>query len=276
MNPLGNKAMLVRLSVHCWFGKKIDRKAAAAAASSLQISGGSDEYYKYLVPKAAFAPIQDTVARLRAFHHWATFPWFDNGLRVLPGKMFFTYRNKIDEFKTEFANNVETFIGEYEAHKQFAAANRAALYDPHDYPSIDELRETFRIETNVMPVPESDFRLDLDPDTLEQLKQQMINDQKEVLARNVQELSAQLFVRLTQMQKMCSAEPPKIYEATITRLIDCAEMAQNLNITNDPRLVAIVSSTLSNLNIDPNALRLDPQARERTAKACKDILELYL
>lgn len=276
MNPLGNKAMLVRLSVHCWFGKKIDRKAATAAADSLQISGGSDEYYKYLVPKPAFAPIQDTVARLRAYHHWATFPWFDNGLRVLPGKMFFSYRDSIDNFRSEFDARVDEFVSNYETHKEFAAANRAALYDPRDYPSIDELRATFRIETNVMPVPDSDFRLDLDPETLNQLKQQMLDDQKEVLERNVRELSAQLFSRLTQMEKMCKTEPAKIYEATITRLIDCAEMAQNLNITNDPRLAAVVSATMTNLNIDPNTLRHDPQARERCAKACKDILELYL
>lgn len=277
MNPLANKAMLVRLSVHSWYGRKIDRKAAAAAAASLQIDGGTDEYYKYLVPKTAFKWINECVTRMRAYHHWATFPWFDDGLRVLPGKSFFDYRTRITEFKQEFEGAVDLFINDYESYKQFAQANRQAIFDPKDYPTPDELRNMFRIETNFMPVPDGDFRLDLDPATLAELKQAALADQQRVVEENTKELLVQLQTRILQMQKMCETQPTRIFDATVARLVDCCEMARALNITNDGRLAAIVGACLTQMgNIDPDILRVDPQARARVSATCKDILELFL
>ena len=276
MNPLATKAMLVRLSVHSWYGKKIDRKAAAAAAASLQIDGSTDEYYKHLVPKQAFRELSDIIVRLRAYHHWATFPWFDNGLRVLPGKIFFEYRGRIDTYKNEFSEAVGRFVADYETYKTFAANNRASIYDPKDYPDVEDLRAMFRIEMNVMPIPENDFRVDLDPQTLDELKRQLVSDQQDVLQRNLTELLTNLQTRILALKAMCIKDPPKIYDATVARVIDCAEMAQNLNLTNDGRLTAVASTALSHLNVDPNILRADPEARKRVVSACNDILELYL
>lgn len=269
--------MLVRLSVHSWYGKKIDRKAAAAAAASLQIDGGSDEYYKYLVPKTAFRPLNDCVTRLRAYHHWATFPWLDNGLRVLPGKSFFEYRAKVTQYKDEFENAVEQFIRDYENYKEFAQANRQALFDPDDYPATADLREQFKIDTHFMPVPDGDFRLDLDPATLEELKQAALADQQRVLDENTKELLLQLQTRILQMKKMCTNDPVRIFEATVARLDDCCEMAGALNITSDGRLAAIVGACNTHLcHTPPETLRTDPQARARIITACDDILELFL
>lgn len=277
MNPLANKAMLVRLSVHSWYGRKIDRKAAAAAAASLQIDGGTDEYYKYLVPKTAFKNINECVTRMRAYHHWATFPWFDDGLRVLPGKSFFDYRNRISEFKTEFESAVDLFINDYEGYKQFAQANRQAIFDPKDYPTPDELKDMFRIEMNFMPVPDGDFRLDLDPGTLEELKRAALADQQRVVEENTKELLTQLQLRILQMQKMCETQPTRIFDATVTRLVDCCEMTMALNIMNDGRLAAVVGACNTQLcNTDPDTLRADPLARARISTTCKDILELFL
>ena len=278
MNPLSSKAMLVRMSIHSWSGKKLDRNAASAAGRELNFVAGDDRYVKYLVPKSTLDPLTRMHTVVRAYHQWATFPWYDDGLRVLPSAGYFKYCNWIHEHRDLQQEMVEDFIRDYDTHKAYAKANRAALYKEEDYPAPEELRELFGIELNFLPFPEADdFRVQMDAETMRQLKESIEAEHVRVVTQNISTLRTKLEDKLSRVALMCSPANlnPRIYDSTIEALVTTCEMVEGLNITNDATLAATVSACNSWLNkVSPETLRTDPAVRERAYEAAMEIKEM--
>lgn len=276
MNPLTRKAMLVRMSIHSWRGRKIDRNAAKAAAAAMNIEVGGDEYYKFLVPKHAFKPIMNLHTTIRLYHASLTFPWFDDGLRVLPAAKFFEYTQRMHAFKDEQASFVEEFLGNYEQYKAYARANRQLVFNEKDYPSIDELRSSFSVELNFLPFPDAnDFRVDLDPETLNELKAQVVSEQSRVIELHRDEMIGRLSLKLYRLWDMCDGSTVRIYDSTLETFKETVEMAEDLNVMEDAKIKTIVAACKSWLtSVDPETLRNSPETRGRVVDAAKEILEI--
>lgn len=276
MNPLSRKAMLVRLSIHSWRGRKIDRAAATAAAKALNIKAEGDEYYKYLVPKKAFAGIIGLHSTIRLYHADMTFPWFDDGIRVLPSAKFFEYMKQIHGFRDTQDRIVDHFLQSYDQYKEYARANRQAMFSEKDYPSKDELRESFSVELSFLPFPEAnDFRVDLAPEVLEELKGQIVNEQTRVIEQHREEMLFRLQAKLQRLDDMCAHPNPRIYDATLETFKESVEIAESLNIMDDLTIKAVVTACKTWLtSVDPETLRNSPETRQRVVAAVQEILEI--
>ena len=276
MNPLTRKAMLVRMSIHSWRGRKIDRNAAKAAAAAMNIEVGGDEYYKFLVPKPAFKPIMNLHTTIRLYHASLTFPWFDDGLRVLPAAKFFEYTQRMHVLKDEQNKYVEEFLSNYEQYKAYARANRQLVFNEKDYPSIDELRDSFSVELNFLPFPDAnDFRVELDSETLNELKAQVVSEQSRVIKLHRDEMLGRLTLKLYRLWDMCEAPTVRIYDATVDTFKETVEMAENLNVMEDSKIKTVVAACKTWLtSINPETLRNRPEIRGRVVDAAKEILEI--
>lgn len=277
MSELATKTLLVCLSVHAWRGKKINRDAAEKAAVALGATPSSDEFYTHLVPKDAHKALRSYSAALRLTHWRYTFPWLDNGARLLPSSAYFRYCQEMHELRDQYLGAADDFCAAYGRYKEFAQANRGALFREEDYPTAEEVRSQFAVDVTFLPFPNvADFRVDIGEEEVKKLKEQLAAQQKAMMEFGIDELRSRLQTRLSAIETMTTpGSGRRIHSGVLSAFNEAVEITKLLNVTNDPTLAAVVSACNSWLTtVSAETLRNNTAATERAYQAAKEILEM--
>ncbi len=276
-----SSAVLVEMNISVWTANKLDKSATEKVVSDNAAVQNAAQVRKNLMAGTTLRKdIADYAAGCRLWHNTRTLPWADKGARLLSTSLFMDYKSEANVRRDTFNKMVDTFIQQYPSLVQTANNYLGTLFNPEDYPSVDEVRDKFGFRLVFSPVPESgDFRLQVAEQDLNDLRQQYETNFNDRLAEAMREPWDRLHKLLTGMsEKLTDVEgedesKKRYHDTLITNAQSLCSLLTHLNVTKDAKLEqARRDLELTMLGADIDAIKESPEVR----KGMKDKLDAIL
>lgn len=276
----------------CWTAHKIDQDATEQTLNNYQAFEGAGRFNKALIDKAHLGTLRKIIQDARKYWHSVTLPWGNEGSRILPGAKIFEFESKMREFQRVFEEEYDKLEANYASIVDEQKKILGNMYNPDDYPSIEELRQKFGFENGKLGIKveisgiesTDDIRLDMTEPLINRLKNQAAEEEREkiieatrdIYRRLVQKLSAMVErLEATKMDKKTNDEVyAKFKNATITNLVEILKLVPLLNIAGDETLNEVSRQLSEKLaDIDPVYIRNDEQIRKEVVATGKKAME---
>lgn len=273
MSIIAERTMLVSLTISQFTGWKRDKKGTKAVARAYEVDEKIGNYNKTIISRDKLAVIQALAMRIRQYHWEMTLPWLDDGMRLLPTDLYFDYIAKMSEFKSEFTNLVNEFIVAYPELIEEAKKNQKALFNPHDYPHPEDLRNKFAFTFNLLPAPDAnDFRCKMEDEAIEEIKEKLttqINDAHMIAVRDLWQRVSDVVGR---MIDRLSKDKPRFGESMLSDMEALCGIMSKLNYMRDPDLDFVTRKMEDRLlKHSKEVLRDNAEIRREVVDAAKEI-----
>ena len=281
---ISSSAVLVELNISVWTANKLDKGATDIVLASNSASSGSAQVRKNLMAGTdKRKKIADYAARARLYHNQTTLSWSDKGARLLPTSLFMDYKSNMNVYQSNMTTMIEDFYANYADLIDLAKHHMGALFNPYDYPSIEELRSKFGFRLVFSPLPEGgDFRLDIpkaDMDELGEQYESAFNDRLKDAMREPWEKLHKNLVHIS--EKLTDIEgdddsKKRYHDTLITNAQELCGLLTHLNITKDPLLEnARRSLELTMLGVDIEDIKEHAEVRQSVKTKVDDILKKF-
>lgn len=279
---LGDRAVLVNLSIRQWSAAKSDKKVNREVAQNHGSAEEMGNYRKSLVARDAIKKYTELAGIIRTEHYKLTLPWGDNGDRILTAKGYFDYSNNFRKRQQEIEAIWDEFCANYPQYIEEAKAKLNGLFDAKDYPEVTAIRGKFSIKLEVTPVPQSDdFRVHLGADEVSHLRQQLEQDAADRTQRAMADVWDRMKtviaamrdrLNLYNVRKDGTVEHP-FRDSIVTNISDLLQIIPILNLTGDPNVTQFAQAMNDDLTrYSPDTLREAEYARKDTAARADEIL----
>lgn len=285
------KTMLLQLSIGQWTTKRKDVNATAAVRREFSTDSDSGIFQKALVSPKYTKPITEAVSELRGWHDANTLPWLYAGWRIIPTRHHSAYMQGYRTRAAFFHKRVSDFLREYDSAKYQATTSLGGLFDPADYPPVDELRGRYYVELTPQPFPATaDWRADLAENEMSIIRAKAEKTVRGGLQAAQGEAINRLFEALATLASKLKMQPGRkgadgkaernadgetaiFRDGRLDSFRDLLETLPGLNLFDDPNFAALIAETDARLgDLEPETLRADPVARAMAAGAADDIL----
>jgi hypothetical protein len=281
---ISSSAVLVELNISVWTANKLDKGATEAVLSNNSASKDSAQVRKNLMAGTdKRKKISDYAAKARLYHNQTTLSWSDKGARLLPTSLFMDYKQNMNVYQQNMNTMIEDFYANYADLIDLAKHHMGDLFNPYDYPSIEELRNKFGFRLVFSPLPEGgDFRLDIpkaDMDELGQQYESAFNDRLKDAMREPWEKLHKTLIHIS--EKLTDIEgddetKKRYHDTLITNAQELCGLLTHLNVTKDPLLEnARRSLELTMLGVDIEAIKESPDVRSSVKAKVDDILSKF-
>jgi hypothetical protein len=281
---ISSSAVLVELNISVWTANKLDKGATDIVLASNSASSGSAQVRKNLMAGTdKRKKIADYAARARLYHNQTTLSWSDKGARLLPTSLFMDYKQNMNVYQSNMNTMIDDFYANYADLIDLAKHHMGALFNPYDYPSIEELRSKFGFRLVFSPLPEGgDFRLDIpkaDMDELGEQYESAFNDRLKDAMREPWEKLHKNLVHIS--EKLTDVEgdedtKKRYHDTLITNAQELCGLLTHLNITKDPMLEnARRSLELTMLGVDIEDIKEHAEVRQSVKSKVDDILKKF-
>jgi hypothetical protein len=265
------KSMLVDLTIHRWTATKHDR-AVSAEIEKTHSAHDAGRYNKQLIDKAHLKLIDELGNEIRKYHYHHTLPWTDKGARLLPSKLFFDYRDGLNSLKHQRQSAVNDFLKIYPDLVQAARVRLNTMFQPEDYPSVNDLRTAFGVELEIMPVPDAgDFRVDIAKDAQDEVREQIMASLRSRQDKAVKDIWVRVRETVGNVVKQCSNPKGRIYDSLMDNVLSLSTVIDGLNITGDVVLEQI-GRELRELHTEPELVRNFQNVRAAVSAKAEQIL----
>jgi hypothetical protein len=281
---IASSAVLVELNISVWTANKLDKGATDTVLASNSASKDSAQVRKNLMAGTdKRKKIADYAAKIRLYHNQTTLSWSDKGARLLPTSLFMDYKSNMNVYQRNMTTMIDDFYANYADLIDLAKHHMGDLFNPYDYPSIDELRNKFGFRLVFSPLPEGgDFRLDIpkaDMDELGEQYESAFNDRLKDAMREPWEKLHKTLVHIS--EKLTDVEgddetKKRYHDTLITNAQELCGLLTHLNVTKDPMLeTARRSLELTMLGVDIDAIKESPDVRSSVKAKVDDILKKF-
>lgn len=281
---IASSAVLVELNISVWTANKLDKGATDTVLASNSASKDSAQVRKNLMAGTdKRKKIADYAAKIRLYHNQTTLSWSDKGARLLPTSLFMDYKQNMNVYQRNMTTMIDDFYANYADLIDLAKHHMGDLFNPYDYPSIDELRNKFGFRLVFSPLPEGgDFRLDIpkaDMDELGQQYESAFNDRLKDAMREPWEKLHKTLVHIS--EKLTDVEgddetKKRYHDTLITNAQELCGLLTHLNVTKDPMLESARRSLeLTMLGVDIDAIKESPDVRSSVKAKVDDILKKF-
>jgi len=281
---IASSAVLVELNISVWTANKLDKGATDSVLASNSASKDSAQVRKNLMAGTdKRKKIADYAAKVRLYHNQTTLSWSDKGARLLPTSLFMDYKQNMNVYQRNMTTMIEDFYANYADLIELSKHHMGDLFNPYDYPSIEELRNKFGFRLVFSPLPEGgDFRLDIPKADMEELGQQYesaFNDRLKDAMREPWEKLHKTLIHIS--EKLTDVEgddetKKRYHDTLITNAQELCGLLTHLNVTKDPMLeTARRSLELTMLGVDIEAIKESPDVRSSVKAKVDDILKKF-
>ncbi len=275
MPRLNEKAVLAQLSLSMWTARKLDKRVTREAIAAHGAADQAGRFNKVLLPMCdTLEDVHSAGREVRRFFYENTLDWGLEGTRLLPSANYLNFMSDLRKRKDDWTHLVRNFSRDYDSFVQEAKKSLGTMFDPADYPDPSAIKEKFSINVNIMPVPDTDFRVDLPDSEIEDMKRSV-----EARVVEAQELAMRdVWKRLHEVVQKAHeklADPNAIFrDSLIENVRELCAILPRLNVMDDPaleeaRLAAIAAIGAYN----PDTLRHDPRLRSSKATEAKAVLD---
>lgn len=271
---LNDRALLVQLNISQWTARKYDKKTTKEVTDAHGTTTAAGRFNKALLPmNTLLENIHKKTTYIRTKYYDNTLPWGLDGTQMLPTSNYLAFVSEFRKEKGEWESLVQTFIGNYDQLKLDAQRILGSLYDAADYPSWDDLKDKFKMDMAVFPVPSTDFRVSIGSEELTRIQQDVERRVKNAEQAAVKDVWNRLYERVKHMAEKL-ADPKAIFrDSLVENAREQCDMLTRLNFTDDPNLEDMRRQVEASLLKHPEALRNDPDLRRDTAAEAKAIMD---
>lgn len=265
--PYGNM-MAAGLHVSVWTGVKVDDSATQELLEARRADGDAGKFSKLLVPKKLLRGLDNAHGAARREFRRLTLP-FDHGMGLVTGEMFDQFRGTMTAHKHNFEAEASKFVDQvYPAVLAEAQVRMAGLYDARDFPSQDELRQKFRFQLTIFPVPHAaELKLQGVSEAVEaELRTQYEGQLEEHLQEARREVWERVLEPATRFAEVMAEADRPFRATTVEKLREIVDMAPRMCLTPDPALQETCDRLRRLLTgIDAEVLRENGSVRGDTA-----------
>jgi hypothetical protein len=276
---ISSSAMLVELNISVWTGRKFDKVVSQEIDTAKQTTTRAGNYHKNLIAdEPIFTNIGKFQGNARTYHYHATMPWSDSGMRLLTTPMYFDYHKTVSQMEMDFDNLVIMALNDYPNMILRAKHRLGDLFNEHDYPDVDDLRNKYRFSVKFSPVPTvGDWRVDVGNEA-----QQVLNESyAEAYSANLELAYKDIWTRtheaLLNMSSKLSGNNKQIFrDSLVSNVKDMVDLLDKFNVTDDPKMKEAKAKIQSALvGITPDALREDDDLRLDTKSKVDELLKEF-
>jgi len=249
--------------------------------SSAQVEVDADKNLirvtKTLLDSPELQAIRTLDGEVRHFLYDMSLP-FEVGIHLLPLGLVEGVDEKLREFKGKRGELVESFLNAYPRLCQEAAGRLRTLYNPADYPPVDEVRSHFTFNWQYVSYGV--------PDQLREISAQIFHEEREkavvtmseacseiqqVMRASLLELVGHLRDRLADQE---DGKPERLRESTVQKLRDFLGTFDLRNVVNDQELKEQVERARALLvGTTTDAIRNTTELRSRVRGGMADIAD---
>jgi hypothetical protein len=271
---LSERAMLVHLSGHQWTGRKKDKKVTQNVCVLENAALDAGAWWTYLVPQKELQPINTAWGRVYRRFNDLTLPWLDGGLRILPSDMYMKFRDEIKQPIADYDKAVDVFLKRWPTIVANSPRRLGKLQPGQRLPTVDQLKDKFYIQQDILPVPEmADFRINVGDEEAKDIRSEVASTIKAGTTKATQELWSRLSELVNDVAETMGKRDKKFRDTIITKLKTFCELVPKYNIMDNSELEDIRRDTMDKLaELDPEDLREIPNHRKKASKDAKAIL----
>lgn len=233
---LANKAILAKLSISRYAARIQDKESRKIIAKTF---GSAIE--ATLVSKKLLDPRDPIVARvssainaIKAYHRINTVPWDYDGTGILRSIKYSKYAQNMRQLFDEYFEAVKEYIKAFLSLKKNAETFLGNLYDDNDYPSEHELNHKFKIDLEILPIPQAgDFRVDLPIEDMKEIEKNLVDAENKKMAEAMAKLSRRLYDPVKHMVEELTKEKSRIHRSLIGNIEKIVEVLPDLNLLED-------------------------------------------
>lgn len=247
--------------------------------STSQIEADADKdllrVSKHLVDSAELKAIGRFDGEIRRFLYNICLP-FEVGIHLLPIAALQTVESRLRQFAEDRKQLVTAFIAAYPSLCQDAAKRLRGLYNPADYPPVEDIAREFGFSWQYVS-----FGV---PDQLKSISREVWEEEREKAAQRMAEASAEIQVVLREsmaklVQHMADrlkegpdGKPLRFKESTVSNLVEFLTNFEFRNVTDDKELQALAAQARQILQgVSVDELRTTGDLRVRVQQGIADI-----
>ena len=287
---LATSAVLVNAEVSVWSATKQDRVISNEVTTAKKADHSAGRYVKNLL---ADDPTHKQLLNYRqTVYNWlrrSTYDW-NGSLRLLPVVNLPKFKAEFQQHEKSYFALRDEFLGKYPQIVSNMAFKQGDMFDRNEYPSVDQIKDKFRIRLYVAEVPQSDYRCAIAQDLAEDLKttyQKQVND--EIVPQVMADIANQFMEVMESISHCCGVDEigtstdgevktkkRKIYETTVDKAKDLCNTFRAFNLTNDEALAKASASLEKVLSgVSAEDIRESDAVRESVKQGVDDILEKF-
>jgi hypothetical protein len=275
-----NAGLLASVQISVWEGMKLDKKSLEELKKLHGASGDIGRVNINLLTghDGLLRDTHSAFFSVRTRHYELTLPWVSDphaprqrGPRLLSHLLFEQYVKELSVLKKAAIDLLEgTFLPAYPGLVQGAQGNLGTIAQGFHYPTVDEIRKSFRVHFDFEPIPEGAGFRGLDGHTLDQLGKLLAKKQE----RQVAEATRAMWVETRARIEALIAATKKPNAATVGNVRELLTLLPGWNITGNPA-VSEVAQDIDELlsGIEAEDLRKDEKLRSDTAASARKIVD---
>ena len=287
---LATSAVLVNAEVSVWSATKQDRVISNEVTTAKKADHSAGRYVKNLL---ADDPTHKQLLNYRqTVYNWlrrSTYDW-NGSLRLLPVVNLPKFKAEFQQHEKSYFALRDEFLNRYPTIVSNMAFKQGDMFDRNEYPSVDQIKDKFRIRLYVAEVPQSDYRCAIAQDLADDLKttyQKQVND--EIVPQVMADIANQFMEVMESISHCCGVDEigtstdgevktkkRKIYETTVDKAKDLCNTFRAFNLTNDAELAKASASLEKVLSgVSAEDIRESDAVRESVKQGVDDILEKF-
>ena len=282
--PLARKATLCLVSTSCYTARRLDKRVTTETNERYHADPAAGRFNKLILPAECLKELTEIIGEARTLFYSLTLPWCDEGPRVLPNANYSKFADAFRPLQRKFDAAADKFARAYPDYVEESKKLLNGMWKAEDYPSPAHIRGKFQLKMQILPFPDSsDFRADLDDDTLADIKAEIeASSSTDTALKNVGERITEV---VGHMAKKLAEYRGKDYQrkpgetrsfftdSLVENVRELADLLPAFNLTDDPKLNEIAARISKELCVeDADTLRENGEARKSVQKSADEIV----
>lgn len=289
---IATSAVLLDLHISAWTGRKRDKKTTAEVNANKQAQSdkASSVIKNLMADDKELDALRAFAQTTRLWLNARTLTWSDGGTRLLPSSLIFEVTGELTARAAEYEKMADAFVDGYALKVSAAAFKLGQLFDRAEFPPVQAVRRKFAMWYTMTPVPTSgDFRVDVQNDVSEMLRQQYEQHAQTLVADIMREPWQRVYDSVTHIQERMNAvlefeskgeddtrRRPKLFQSMLDNAAEQVALLDKLNVTGDPKLADCAQrmrDMLSRVSIE--SLRESRELQESVRTKTQEILDTF-
>jgi hypothetical protein len=244
-----NANLLYRPSISLWEARKKDKAKSIEVNEGAGAVVGAANVNKQLLPDSKeLLAIQKWRNGFRQYIYDNTATWLDDGWRIAGVARHMDFMSEVGDRIRTGEGLVDEFMACYAQEIEHAKFTLNTMFNPADYPGVQEVRAKFRFTVDVMPMPTSeDFRIvdGIPQGEVDKLVAIATTETEKRIADAMKESYGRLYTVVTKMantlEQYGDKTIKKFNDSLVDNIAELVDVMPSLNLTDDPHLKALTA-----------------------------------
>jgi hypothetical protein len=267
---LSRDAILVRLRITQLGVLTSSKTVTSAAAESLEADKASVKGYVQVIQWTVLGPLNRVYTAAKAYFKEKTLPWSED-FRILPITSYQEFMSEMRKYEQEYLDEAQKVISQRdELVQNYLERVGPSVAEDVPFPSVEKMDSAFAFETEETPLPSKDFRLrHVSQEVQDEIRDRVVANTQKQIAQATSDIVHRLVDAVSKI-----AKGERVHKTTLESLNALLEQAPALNLTNDPKITALIQKVSKELGgMTAEEVRAEEGGKERLQSKAGSILD---